>query len=408
MEYVAHVRKVGGPQSLQAHLSGVGAEARNSAAKIGLASHGELMGLLHDLGKYSSAFQTYLKSAVGILNQDEDEAYVDAERLRGRIDHSTAGAQVAWRELAKHGPLGQIVGQMLSLCIASHHSGLIDCLSADHQSVGDDVFTRRMQKVDDRSHLAEAWGKVDAPIRTRVEALLANSAIVTEVQAMLGRIVLAAPGQTDNGIVAQQHVGLLVRFLFSCLIDADRLDTAIFENRRANQHRPHGEYVAWETLAGRLEDRLAEFAPRDPIDQLRKDISQHCLDGASRKRGIYTLTVPTGGGKTLASLRFALHHAALHRMDRVIYVIPFTSIIDQNAEVVRAILEPDEDAASRGRIVLEHHSNLTPEAQGWREKILTENWDAPVIYTTMVQCSKPCLAVARAVRGACTNWPMRC
>lgn len=384
MDYLAHVRTSDTVQPLQAHLSAVGEQARINAAKIGLGAQAELIGLLHDVGKYSGAFQAYLKSAAGILNQDADEEYVDADRLKGRIDHSTAGSQLLWRELARRGPLERIVAQILSLCIASHHSGLIDCLSTGPESTGDDVFSRRMQKDDGRTYLTEAWRKVDAPVRARIEVLLADTALITDVRAVLARIVLASPGRTDTGLVAQQQIGLLVRFLFSCLIDADRLDTATFEHPRSNRHRPGGKYVAWETLAGRLERRLAAFAPREPIGQLRQDISQHCRDGATRKRGMYTLTVPTGGGKTLASLRFALHHAALHEMDRVIYVIPFTSIIDQNAEVVRAILEAD-DTASRGRIVLEHHSNLTPEAQGWREKMLTENWDAPVIYTTMVQ-----------------------
>jgi CRISPR-associated endonuclease/helicase Cas3 len=100
---------------------------------------------------------------------------------------------------------------------------------------------------------------------------------------------------------------------------------------------------------------------------------------------MFTLTVPTGGGKTLASLRFALHHAQKYRLDRVIYVIPFTSIIDQNADVVRRVLEPASDGIEPGSIVLEHHSNLTPDEQTWRSKILSENWDAPVIYTTSVQ-----------------------
>jgi CRISPR-associated endonuclease/helicase Cas3 len=109
----------------------------------------------------------------------------------------------------------------------------------------------------------------------------------------------------------------------------------------------------------------------------------HCLNGSQRSKGLYTLTVPTGGGKTLASLRFALHHAKKHGMDRVIYVIPFTSIIDQNAEVTRGILEPD--GTLPGSVVLEHQSNLTPANQTWRGKILSENWDAPVIYTTSVQ-----------------------
>ncbi|PKO57596.1 MAG: CRISPR-associated helicase/endonuclease Cas3, partial [Betaproteobacteria bacterium HGW-Betaproteobacteria-18] len=125
------------------------------------------------------------------------------------------------------------------------------------------------------------------------------------------------------------------------------------------------------------------FTPRYPVDHLRADISRHCLDAAPRECGIYTLTVPTGGGKTLASLRFALHHARAHDLDRVIYVIPYTSIIDQNADVVRQILEPG--GVEPGSVVLEHHSNLTPEKQNWRSKILSENWDAPVVYTTTVQ-----------------------
>lgn len=391
-DYIAHVRENGVPQTLRDHLRGVGEKASANAAKIGLAAQGELIGLLHDLGKYSAAFQAYLCSAKNILNQDEDEEFVDAEKLKGKIDHSTAGAQLVWRELEKRGPVGQIVGQMLALCIASHHSGLIDCLSSDRQSLGEDIFTRRMQKADERSHLVEAWAKADAVIRERVESLLATPDVVIGLQAWIGRIALTAPDKTDKGFVAQQQIGLLVRFLFSCLIDADRLDTAIFEKPRTNRHRPQGVYADWSLLIDRLEAHLEALEPREPIDHLRRDISHHCLVGAARERGIFTLSVPTGGGKTLASLRFALHHAARHtnpeqgkKIDRIIYVIPFTSIIDQNAEVVRDILESEDLATEESRIVLEHHSSLTPEVQGWRDKILTENWDAPVIYTTMVQ-----------------------
>lgn len=385
MGFIAHVRDNGEQQSLLDHLRGVGKKASTNATKIGLGAPGELIGLLHDLGKYSEAFQVYLKSATNILKQDEDEEFVDADKLKGKIDHSTAGAQLVWRELEKRGPLGQAVGQMLAVCIASHHSGLIDCLTSDQQSFGEDAFTRRIEKADDRSHLGEAWAKVDPEVRERVESLLGESSLLTELQTLLVRIVRSSPNRNPTSLVAQQQIGLLTRFLFSCLIDADRLDTAIFEKPHAHRHRPQGNSTQWTTLIGRLEKHLAGFAPREPIDHLRQDISRHCLDGASRERGIYMLTVPTGGGKTLASLRFALHHAKLHKLERILYVVPFTSIIDQNAEVARGILDPSEEAAHSGQIVLEHHSNLTPEAQGWREKILAENWDAPVIYTTMVQ-----------------------
>ncbi|MDD5135185.1 MAG: CRISPR-associated helicase Cas3', partial [Phycisphaerae bacterium] len=121
------------------------------------------------------------------------------------------------------------------------------------------------------------------------------------------------------------------------------------------------------------------------VDEIRQDISAHCRHAAERVPGLFTLTVPTGGGKTLACLRFALHHANKHAMDRIIQVIPFTSIIDQNAQVVREVLEPKDCAEDAGKIVLEHHSNIGADAQSWKEKLLTENWDAPIVFTTMVQ-----------------------
>ena len=396
MEFIAHVRKTGKPQSLQAHLSGVGAKASGSAAKIDLALQGELIGLLHDLGKYSSAFQAYLKSAVGILNQDEDEEYVDADRLRGRIDHSTAGAQWLWNGLSKQGALGGLVGQVLALCVASHHSGLIDCLTPG----GEDAFGKRMRKSKERSFLDEVLAVADPKIIDRARAVLQVPQLVEGMQSRLAKI-LQSDSATGKNIVAQQQIGLLVRFLFSCLIDADRVDTADFEKPKAARNRMHGRYEDWNVLVERLEAHLAKFERRRPIDGLRADIAQHCLDAAARPRErLYTLTVPTGGGKTLASLRFALHHAARHGMDRVIYTIPFTSIIDQNADVVRKVLEPTDAPESQGRIVLEHHGNLTPEQQGWKEKMLSENWDAPVIYTTNVQ-------VLEALFGAGTRGARR-
>lgn len=381
--FVAHVRKNGTVQTLEAHLQGVSTLAALFSAKLNLASQGELIGLLHDLGKYSSAFQAYIQSATNLLDQDTDEEFVDAAQLKGKIDHSTAGAQFIWRQLSKHGQLGQIVGQILSLCIASHHSGLIDCLSCDTNSLGEDLFSKRMNKTDDRSHGAEALGKADDRILARARELMNQPEMLHDLQAALAKIVCAAPVKDDKSAVSQQQIGLLVRFLFSCLIDADRIDTADFESPQQAKLRMHGRYTEWETLIGRLENHLDTLDPKHRIDHLRRDISRHCRDGASRDKGIYTLTVPTGGGKTLASLRFALHHAQKHAMDRVIYVIPFTSIIDQNADVARRILEPD--GTEPGSVLLEHHSNLTPEAQTWRGKILSDNWDAPVVYTTSVQ-----------------------
>jgi CRISPR-associated endonuclease/helicase Cas3 len=243
-----------------------------------------------------------------------------------------------------------------------------------------------MNKIVQQTHLDEVIAKIDQPILDRFRALVAGPEIVDTIQVAIKNIALVSPDKTPRAIVFQTQIGLLVRLLFSCLIDADRIDTADFQRPPAAQQRKRGEYPGWEVLRNRLEKHLDSIELRHPIDQLRRIISDHCRDGSNGAKGIYTLTVPTGGGKTLGSLRFALHHAQRHKMDRIVYVVPFTTIIDQNADVVRKILvDTDDGNQSHSTVVLEHHSDLTPEQQGWREKILTENWDAPVVYTTAVQ-----------------------
>lgn len=423
--YIAHQRKSDGKeQSLEAHLLEVSGIAKSLAAKIGLQEQGELIGLLHDLGKYSKEFQDYLKSAVGLIDQDEDD-YVDAKSKKGKVDHSSAGAQLVWKELStRDKKMGPIVGQMLSLCIASHHSGLIDCLSSDSGSFGEDRFTKRIGKSDGRTHLQESIVKMDKAIDARFRELVSKPELIDGVIKALQKIAELEKIRGDEQIV-RFKVGLLVRFLFSCLIDADRINSADFEKPRAAKARRHGQYGEWTHLINLLDNHLSSFDTKErkkPIDELRVSISQHCRDKAENEKGIYTLTVPTGGGKTLASLRFALHHAEKNKMDRVIYAIPFTSIIDQNVDVVREVLEPNSfcwipgakkrmpsDATRKmlepsgvesGSVVLEHHSNLMPEEENWKTKMLVENWDAPVIYTTNVQ-------MLETLFGAGTRGPRR-
>ena len=386
--YVAIAHHTNGrSQTLHDHLQGVSNLAGSFASKFDLESHGKIIGLLHDLGKHSEDFQRYIQSATGLLNQDEDEAFVDAAGLKGKIDHSTSGAQFIWQHLAEKDALAQIAGQVLALCVASHHSGLIDCLTSLPGKPTEDGFTQRMGKPDSKTNLKEALAKADPALLAEACRLLAQPQTTSAFQIWIKQLLDKAPGDTPQAKatspVVQQQIGFLVRALFSCLIDADRIDTADFEHPGRARRRLRGNYTPWEILITRIESHLANFTPTQPIDALRQDISRHCLEAAPRDTGIYTLTVPTGGGKTLASLRFALHHAQKHGLDRVIYIIPFTSIIDQNAEVVRRILEPE--GVEAGSVVLEHHSNLTPEDQTWRSKILSENWDAPVVYTTMVQ-----------------------
>lgn len=378
--YIAHPG-----QSLEDHLRGVGEKSKKFADKIGLHEHGELLGLLHDIGKYSQQFQSYIKSATGMIDPDEDE-YVDSGVLKGKIDHSTAGAQFIWENLSSLGPMESMVAQILSLCVASHHSGMIDCLAAGESDIGVDNFSRRMAKSRDKTHLDEVLRVADKAVLARCHEILSSGGLSASLKEKMAGI--AAAGNVSGRVhclLVQLRMALLARYLFSCLIDADRIDTADSERRASNFDRPAGNYVPWPVLIDRLEQKLNAMPIKNPIDSIRRDISTHCLQAATRGKGIYSLTVPTGGGKTLASLRFALHHAQQRGLDRIIYVIPFTSIIDQNAQVVRQILEPDDVPEESGKIVLEHHSSVTPERQTWREKILCESWDAPIVYTTMVQ-----------------------
>ncbi|WP_455647971.1 CRISPR-associated helicase Cas3' [Lonepinella koalarum] len=372
IEYMAHTRKADKAiQSVETHLFETSAIAKILAAKLDLDSVGELLGLMHDFGKYSLKFQKYIYDAAGLLNSDLDEE--ESVPNGTKVDHSTAGAQWVYRHLKKFGVqhgTGELVGQMLGLCIASHHgAGLIDCLSPE----GEAVWLKRLQKDDALTHLAQCEQNADELVKQRADEL-ASEALVKSLSKPLA-VIMKQPD--SNAKIKEFYLGCLTRFLFSCLIDADRINSADFEREEQKDWRRLTQKTNWQEAIDKLETHLANFEIRYPIDKIRSNISDTCLKRSADPQGIYTLTVPTGGGKTLASLRYAVHHAQQHNLDRIIYIIPYTSIIDQNAAAVREILGDDW--------VLEHHSNLDPEKQSWQNKLLAENWDKPIVFTTMVQ-----------------------
>lgn len=374
--YIAHVRTSDkNKQTVATHLQEVAEITKRLAAKINVPEAGELIGLLHDFGKYSASFQNYIQSATGLLNPDMDEDYVDAIAQKGKIDHSTAGAQWLWEALSKYGKNGEgkLCGQILALCIASHHSGLIDCLIPEDGTNG---FKKRMDKEDDRSHLAECKQNADVQILEQAQRLADKPLIL----AMLKQLSLITKNE-QHEIIKHFYIGFWTRFLFSCLIDADRINSADFESPNNVSYR--NKAVSWGIAIQRMELFLTEQQVNDtPINTIRQTISETCKKRAQDAQGIYALTVPTGGGKTYASLRYALHHANTHGLERIIYVIPYTSIIEQNAEAIRKVVERKGDQYPW---VLEHHSNLEPENQTWHSKLAAENWDAPIVLTTMVQ-----------------------
>ena len=195
---------------------------------------------------------------------------------------------------------------------------------------------------------------MDYYINEKINTLLSDETILSDLE----KKMLEIKENIDGKDQVLFKIGLLTRIVFSCLIDADRISTADFEKPGEKSLRNFGKCPDWTHLSNLLEEELSKIQINYDIDWVRRDISLRCLQYAGNPRGIYQLSVPTGGGKTLSSLRFALNHAKKHNMDKIIYVIPYTSIIDQNAKTVRSILEP---VSFSDTIVLEHHSNLTPE-----------------------------------------------
>lgn len=411
-EYIAHVRKSdGSEQLLYDHLTGTAEIAKNLATKIGLPLSGELIGLVHDLGKYSQAFQTYIRDSITYdnykdLDLDEDE---EAEILlkgkpkRGSVDHSTAGAIYLYeqfenistsridkitREKTKIGQ-GQLLADILFICVASHHSGMVNVVDKE----GNRYLQNRKQKEEDKSHYQESLtNATNNDVFSHLDKKV-KSATLKEFTNIIASL-LVDKSSTDKQ--KDFYIGFYARMLFSCLIDADRSNSIAFEYP-SQAHLLNYSRPDWQTAIDKVEALYDGFAnkaknsPPNPINHQRNLIASTCYETGQKAQGIYTLTVPTGGGKTLASLRFAVQHAKRHNLDRIIYIIPFTSIIEQNAQEVRDILEEkSSDGSYDGDWLLEQHSNLEPDLQTWQSKLIMDNWNAPIVFTTMVQFLESC------------------
>lgn len=366
-KFVAHYRPEDNTiQDVWTHLNNVGQRTAAITDKIGLAQVGELLGLTHDLGKATTAFNNYIRQAVGLPLEDHHKI-----NKTKKVDHSTAGSVLVHKKLTDSSSM--LASQILPLVIASHHSGLIDCLTVD----GENRFERRLNKEESQSRVDEAINNAPKEFLTRISALTDKGAM----ESLLQESILSLFEPNDTASVKTFKMGIFTRFLLSALIDGDRIDSIDFQDPNQKVLRKDGTYPSWDILNDRLDASLADLPDQSPIDSFRKEISQQCLNAATQSQGIFRLTVPTGGGKTLASLRFALHHAKRHKLERIVYIIPYTSIIDQNANTIRSIMETDNE-----NIVLEHHSNLDPLYQDSPEhKLYAQNWDAPIVMTTMVQ-----------------------
>ena len=328
--YIAHRTEDGREQPLIDHLRGTARLCEAFAQPFGAGALGRELGLAHDAGKYSRAFQ---------------------RRIRGedvRVDHSTAGAQ----------EIAPLFGWYAAYCVAGHHGGLPDGGS------GSDV---------------DSCPTLCGRLKRRVEP---HEDFAREVS--LERVGFRLPRYLGKRGFT---MSFFVRMLFSCLVDADFLDTEAFCQKAPP---PRGSALTVQTLLARLDAHTAKWkdpkAPPTDLNLARNRILHACEEaGEALAPGLFTLTVPTGGGKTVSSLAFALHHARAHGKRRIVYVIPYTSVIEQTADKFREILGSEA--------VLEHHSNVdfgddggeSPDPEKERKKLASENWDMPVVVTTAVQ-----------------------
>lgn len=353
-------------QSVNDHLYNVSTMSKEYGSKISIDATGELIGILHDMGKGTKKFDDYIRYS---SKHPKDKS------LRGLINHSTAGAKFIYDNFYNTtDPYQKFTAQLISLAICSHHGGLIDCLDLS----GIDIFTNKMN-TDKEIFYDEALSNFKTECLEVVQIKDLFNKSKEEIRALLSKINKI----DDSAKFGRFAAGMLQKYLFSCVIDADRYDTYTFMEDKDHKQKID-KSALWNELSDKLETTLKSYPKLTRIDLLREEVSISCKNFAKNKLGIYQLSVPTGGGKTLSSLRYALEHAKNFNKDRIFYIIPFTTIIEQNAKEIKDILGHED-------MILEHHSNLIIDYSQDNDdeqedyKLLTERWDSPIILTTMVQ-----------------------
>ncbi len=277
--YIARYDKEGQKaQCLWEHLTKVSRLASDFASKVALTNTGALIGIMHDLGKATREFQEYLKYKVGIIDK------VSFDLKGSTLDHSTAGAQFLSEKFLKNDGKSTLTSDILAMVSASHH-GFIDALAPD----GNYVFGRRLEKSEQEARKLQAFEALPSSVKDRVNQFLL-SGIDEEIINFLTPAIEPDFKTTERNFV----VSLLVRYLLSCLIDADRIDAADFDSKDNTAGRKQGKYIEWSLLADRLESYLKNIKIQHEIDYMRRDISDNCLNMASRNPGLFRLSVPTG------------------------------------------------------------------------------------------------------------------
>lgn len=327
-------------QLLDEHSKNVALKASDFAKIFSAEIWAYNIGLLHDLGKASKAFQNYLQSTSN-EDSDEDGIYIQ------KTNHSGAGAILAVNEYKEINNIGKI----LAYCIAGHHAGLADYNnSGDKSSLSFRICNNGGY---DKKYIDENVKEFAKAIRSQLKEL--------PLKPLFKKT---------------EELHLWIRMLYSCLVDADFLDTETHINC---MEKDRGQFATIEELSEKFFNYyMTRFPnPKNNLNKLRKEIFEKCRQAGKTKEGFFELTVPTGGGKTLSSMAFAFSQALQFKKSRIIYVIPYTSIIEQTSKTLKDILGEEN--------VIEHHSNIDIEKETEKSRLACENWDAPIIITTNVQ-----------------------
>lgn len=366
MEFFAHVRDDGTSQSVKMHSACAGEFAAEAVSSVGLENAARLAGLLHDAGKCKKDSQEYLLNAVSGCKPVR----------RGSVNHTFAGARYLLKKWHTSEEIGleELTAELLAFAIGSHH-GLFDCIDEN----GKNGFSHRINatNIDYEESMANYFSHCFSYEEIECKFPLA----VQEIEKVYLRLLKARENLDDRTLYFQ--FGLLARLILSALIEGDRRDTAEFMNNKAFPQWPRDMTEIWRVTLERVERKLMDFSCERPIDRARRRISDQCAAFAKKPSGIYRLNVPTGSGKTLSGLRYALTHANIWNESRIIFLSPLLSILDQNAKTIRSFVEDD-------RLILEHHSDFicsSNENDGERDnwELLTETWNSPIIITTLVQ-----------------------
>lgn len=344
MKYLSHFNSQNNEShNLEDHLINVANQSKNKCNITYLKDISYLNGLIHDFGKFNDDWQNYLKHKSGY--------YSNIDLHLNKINHSAGGGIFLEQNFSKN----RNIKKLLQFCILGHHSGLKDY----------DKLCLRLSDQKEIQLYNDSFNNFSKNIYDIFNSLVDQIDINNFDKEFLNK---------KN--IYQHHY---VRYLFSCLIDSDRLDAERFLNSSTFSLR--GEFNSIEELKKMLDIYFNSINYDDnDINKIRNTILNDCINGAENNPGFFSLNVPTGGGKTLSSLSFALNHSIIHNKQRIIYVIPYTSIIEQTSNVFKRIFGNDFQ-----HNVIEHHSNLDENKKSFKDKLACENWDAPIIVTTNVQ-----------------------